>query len=64
MLVRFELQCHAQAVSNLAATALATARLPHHHVLKYSMSLATLVATVIAVAVAANWDTALVTSDC
>ncbi len=39
-------------VYQLAATALATAKFPHHHALKYKMSLATPLVTVIAIAVA------------
>ena len=37
---------------------MATARFPYHHVLKYRMSLVTPLATVEAVAVAADLDTA------
>ncbi len=45
-------------MSTLAATATALARFPRHHVLKYSTSLATPLATVVAVAVASNSDMA------
>ena len=40
-----------------AATAMATARCPRHHALKYRTSVATPLATVVAVAAAANSDT-------
>ena len=43
------------AVSELATTARATARFPHHHALTHRTSLA----TAVAVAVAANFDMAL-----
>ncbi len=42
----------------LAATAAATARFPRHHALKHSALSATPLATVVAVAVAVNLDTA------
>ncbi len=46
-----------EALSELAATATATAKFLHHHVLKYRTSLATPLATVIAIAVTVYLDT-------
>ena len=46
-------------MSELAATAMATARFPRHHALKYRTFLATHLATAVAVAIAVNSDTAL-----
>ena len=45
-----------QALSELGATATATARFPRQHVLRYRTSLATPLATAVAIAVAANSD--------
>ena len=45
-----------QAVSKMVATITAMAKLPHHHVLKYRLSIATPLATVVAIAVATNSD--------
>ncbi len=47
-------------MSQLAATAMATARFPRHHGLKYSTSLATPLATVKAIPLAATLNTARV----
>ena len=46
-------------MSELAATALATARFPRHHALRYRAPLATPLATAVAVAIAASSDSAL-----
>ena len=43
-------------MSELAASATAVARLLHHHVLKYRMSLGAPLATAVVVAVAANLE--------
>ena len=47
------------ALSELAATAMASARFPHYHVLKYRMCIATSLVTVVVVNIATDSEAAI-----